>query len=122
MESGYRREKTEDRIQNTEGRSERSACWRAPLSDERGNRSVRRPRPSSVFCLLSSVFFLFFQNRNVRLLESSKVNRMTFKQGFALLSLLVYAVAAPAQTLPSGVQKITSVEGITEYALPNGLH
>src|SRR5258705_13566641 len=47
---------------------------------------------------------------------------MTCKQGFALLPLLVYAAAAPAQTLPSGVQKITSVEGITEYALPNGLH
>jgi len=27
-----------------------------------------------------------------------------------------------AQTLPKGVQKITSVEGITEYSLPNGLH
>src|SRR3954454_13609846 len=47
---------------------------------------------------------------------------MTCKQGFALLTLFVYAVAAPAQTLPSGVQKITSVEGITEYSLPNGLH
>ena len=30
------------------------------------------------------------------------------------------AIAAIAQ--PPGVQKITSVEGITEYALPNGLH
>ena len=47
---------------------------------------------------------------------------MTCKQGFALLTLLVYAVAAPAQTAPAGVQKITSVEGITEYSLPNGLH
>src|SRR5947207_477537 len=47
---------------------------------------------------------------------------MTCKQGFALLTLLMYAVAAPAQTLPAGVQKITSVEGITEYSLPNGLH
>ena len=27
-----------------------------------------------------------------------------------------------SQTLPPGVQKVTSVEGITEYALPNGLH
>lgn len=31
-------------------------------------------------------------------------------------------VVAIAQTLPSGVQKVTSVEGITEYAFPNGLH
>jgi zinc protease len=36
-----------------------------------------------------------------------------------LLSLLVWT--APAQTLPSGVQKVTSVEGITEYRLNNGL-
>jgi len=27
-----------------------------------------------------------------------------------------------SQTLPPGVQKITAVEGITEYSLPNGLH
>jgi zinc protease len=30
--------------------------------------------------------------------------------------------AAFAQTLPQGVQKVTSVEGITEYSYPNGLH
>jgi zinc protease len=27
-----------------------------------------------------------------------------------------------AQTLPAGVQKVTSIEGVTEYAFPNGLH
>ena len=33
------------------------------------------------------------------------------------------APAAPAaQNLPSGVERVTSVEGITEYRLPNGLH
>ena len=36
--------------------------------------------------------------------------------------LLIFAFTAFSQTLPQGVQKITSVEGITEYALPNGLH
>src|SRR5205085_888950 len=35
---------------------------------------------------------------------------------------LAICAAASAQTLPKGVQKITSVEGITEYSLPNGLH
>ena len=35
---------------------------------------------------------------------------------------LLLATAALAQPLPQGVQKVTSVEGITEYALPNGLH
>jgi zinc protease len=35
---------------------------------------------------------------------------------------LAFATAAFAQTLPSGVQKVTSVEGITEYKLANGLH
>lgn len=37
-------------------------------------------------------------------------------------ALLVVVATAAAQTLPSGVQKVTSVEGITEYAFPNGLH
>jgi zinc protease len=41
--------------------------------------------------------------------------------------LLVTAVflapaLCPAQDLPSGVKKVTSVEGITEYSLGNGLH
>jgi zinc protease len=31
-------------------------------------------------------------------------------------------VASLAQTLPQGVQKVTSIEGVTEYAFPNGLH
>ncbi len=35
--------------------------------------------------------------------------------GFAL------TFAAYAQTLPQGVQKITAMEGITEYSLPNGM-
>src|ERR1035437_4329967 len=34
---------------------------------------------------------------------------------------VVLTVAAFSQTLPPGVQKVTSVEGITEYAFPNGL-
>jgi zinc protease len=36
--------------------------------------------------------------------------------------LLIFAFPAFSQTLPEGVRKITAVEGITEYALPNGLH
>src|SRR5262249_13587351 len=39
-----------------------------------------------------------------------------------LLAAIALAVAAYSQTLPPGVQKVTSVEGITEYAYPNGLH
>jgi zinc protease len=35
---------------------------------------------------------------------------------------LILSVASFAQTLPPGVQKVTSVEGVTEYAFPNGLH
>src|SRR5947208_9419631 len=34
---------------------------------------------------------------------------------------LLLAYAAICQTLPQGVQKVTSVEGITEYRYPNGL-
>ena len=42
---------------------------------------------------------------------------------FALpCAALLSAFAALCQTLPQGVQKVTSVEGITEYAYPNGLH
>jgi len=35
---------------------------------------------------------------------------------------LLLALAAFSQTLPQGVHKVTSVEGITEYAYPNGFH
>jgi zinc protease len=38
------------------------------------------------------------------------------------LVLLLAATSLIAQTLPPGVQKVASVEGITEYAYPNGLH
>src|SRR5260370_4549315 len=34
---------------------------------------------------------------------------------------IVLTAAALAQTLPKGVQNVTSVEGVTEYAFPNGL-
>jgi zinc protease len=36
--------------------------------------------------------------------------------------ILIFAFTALSQTLPPGLRKITAVEGITEYALPNGLH
>jgi zinc protease len=35
---------------------------------------------------------------------------------------IVLASTSLAQTLPAGVQKVTSIEGVTEYAFPNGLH
>ena len=35
---------------------------------------------------------------------------------------LLLASAALCQTIPQGVRKVTSVEGITEYVYPNGLH
>ncbi len=35
---------------------------------------------------------------------------------------LMLSAATLAQTLPQGVQKVTSIEGVTEYAFPNGLH
>jgi zinc protease len=38
------------------------------------------------------------------------------------IAALALTSAAYSQTLPAGVQKVTSVEGITEYAFPNGLH
>ena len=47
--------------------------------------------------------------------------RRTVRSLTAFAALLT-AAAAFSQTLPEGVQKVTSVEGITEYSLPNGLH
>src|SRR5436190_638719 len=44
---------------------------------------------------------------------------LRFAQLPAVLALV--AVTAFSQQLPQGVRKVTSVEGITEYALPNGL-
>ena len=38
------------------------------------------------------------------------------------IAVAILAIAAFSQTLPQGVQKVASVEGITEYAFPNGLH
>ncbi len=46
---------------------------------------------------------------------------MTRQKGLLPL-LLILTFTAFSQTLPQGVRKITAVEGITEYALPNGLH
>jgi zinc protease len=46
---------------------------------------------------------------------------MTRNKGLLPL-LLIFTFTAFSQTLPEGVRKITAVEGITEYALPNGLH
>lgn len=39
-----------------------------------------------------------------------------------LAFLVLVATTAVSQSLPNGVQKITSIEGITEYSFPNGLH
>lgn len=38
-----------------------------------------------------------------------------------LAAAIVFSAAALAQTLPQGVKKVTSIEGVTEYAFPNGL-
>ena len=40
----------------------------------------------------------------------------------ASFAILVLTAVTLAQTLPRGVQKVTSIEGVTEYAFPNGLH
>src|SRR4051812_44149014 len=40
----------------------------------------------------------------------------------AVMAALLLPMAAFSQPLPPGVQKVVSVEGITEYAYPNGLH
>jgi zinc protease len=48
---------------------------------------------------------------------------MRFRAVIAILvASLALTAANLAQTLPQGVQKVTSIEGVTEYAFPNGLH
>jgi zinc protease len=39
-----------------------------------------------------------------------------------LFSIAILSAAISAQTLPPGVEKVTSIEGVTEYSFPNGLH
>ena len=42
---------------------------------------------------------------------------------FAVLSLtLTWTLSSFGQALPRGMEKVTSIEGITEYKLANGLH
>ena len=43
------------------------------------------------------------------------------RKRFPILAIALTVAAAFAQTLTKGVQKVTSVEGITEYSLPNGM-
>lgn len=48
---------------------------------------------------------------------------MRLKRFFTIsAAVLILTVAALSQTLPQGVQKVTSIEGVTEYAFANGLH
>ena len=48
---------------------------------------------------------------------------MGLKRFSAVIScILLFALTSVAQTLPAGVQKVTAIEGVTEYAFPNGLH
>jgi zinc protease len=39
-----------------------------------------------------------------------------------VIAFVSLSVAALAQTLPNGVQKVIAIEGVSEYAFPNGLH
>jgi zinc protease len=43
-------------------------------------------------------------------------------QWAVIAAILEWTVPVFSQTLPQGVQKLASVEGITEYTYPNGLH
>jgi zinc protease len=48
---------------------------------------------------------------------------MRLKRLIAILAAAILLTAAAlAQTLPPGVQKVTSLEGVSEYSFPNGLH
>jgi zinc protease len=48
---------------------------------------------------------------------------MRLKKLIAVCAATVVLTAASfAQTLPAGVRRVTSIEGVTEYAFPNGLH
>src|SRR5580704_15269528 len=48
---------------------------------------------------------------------------MGLKRFLVIVSCVIALTAASlAQSLPAGVQKVTSIEGVTEYSYPNGLH
>ena len=46
---------------------------------------------------------------------------LRFLRGFVFFSFVLLLGAAQAQRLPAGVRAVTSVEGIDEYRLANGL-
>jgi zinc protease len=51
------------------------------------------------------------------------MKKMRLKKFIAISAILLsMTVAGLAQTLPPGVEKVTSIEGVTEFAFPNGLH
>src|SRR5207237_7650887 len=59
----------------------------------------------------------------IRRTESGVRERWSMRRSLRFtLFFATLTVAAFSQQPPQGVQKVTSVEGITEYALPNGLH
>lgn len=45
-----------------------------------------------------------------------------FRLAPVVIAILLFTATNFAQTLPPGVQKVTSIEGVSEYAFPNGLH
>ncbi|MGA8741315.1 MAG: pitrilysin family protein [Terracidiphilus sp.] len=48
---------------------------------------------------------------------------MGLKRFVAVVACVIaLTTASLAQSLPAGVQKVTSIEGVTEYSFPNGLH
>src|ERR1700742_4076056 len=102
------------------------------------------PRAASAFCNFSAAraslqTYRLATHRSIKLIGGHKMNirseakpRASARRlALALLVLnalvcapLARAVAPPVQqtaALPSGVVRVTSVEGITEYRLPNGL-
>jgi zinc protease len=56
-------------------------------------------------------------------LNGAMVRALALAGGLVLASVGAFAQAQPvAAPLPAGLTRVTAVEGITEYALPNGLH
>jgi hypothetical protein len=77
--------------------------------------------------LLKSDWFAAKTGTNVSKIIANLHNKgrysMRLKRTLGItFAVLILIAPVFAQSLPQGVQKVSSIEGVTEYAYPNGLH
>ncbi|MDQ2736168.1 MAG: hypothetical protein M3Y55_14540, partial [Pseudomonadota bacterium] len=92
------------------------AGW--PPTPEHG-RKMNHRRELSLRARLTGVFMRHHRLKSATIRAIALAGSLVFA---AVVPLAHAQTSAPAVRLPAGLSQVTSVEGITEYALPNGLH